>query len=159
MTDRQLDRANALGLIGPAALLGGAFAFQYLGGLAPCEMCIWQRWPHGLAIAAALLALLLRRSPARRPLLLLTGLLVLASGAIGVYHAGVEQKWWQGVTACTAMPIAGSTSDIVGAVLATPLVRCDQIPWELFGISMAGYNAIFSALIGGVVLWLTFKRR
>ena len=156
-TDR-LGLANALALLGSTALLGGALGFQYLGGLAPCEMCYWQRWPHLAAIGFGLLALVLRHSPARRLPVVLAGLSILAASAIGLYHAGVEQKWWQGPTTCSATPARGSGQDILADILSAPLVRCDAIPWELFGISLAGWNALLSALIGGAVLWLTTRR-
>ena len=156
-TDR-LGLAHALALLGASALLFGALGFQYLGGLAPCEMCFWQRWPHLAAIGLGLLALLLRRSAWRRALVMLAGVAVLVAGALGLFHAGVEQRWWEGPTTCSAPPGLGSGEDILADILTSPIVRCDAIPWELFGISLAGWNAILSALIGGTVLWLAKRR-
>jgi disulfide bond formation protein DsbB len=153
---RPLAIAHSLALVGSTALLGGALAFQYVGGLAPCEMCFWQRWPHLAAIGLGLLALLLRRSGLRRPLVQLAGVAILVAGAIGLFHAGVEQKWWQGPTTCSAAPAGGG--DIFADILSAPIVRCDAIPWELFGLSLAGWNALLSALIGGAVLWLASRR-
>jgi len=121
----------------PLALLGGALGSQYLGGLHPCEMCYWQRWPHGAAILLAAAAFVI---PAKsRTLTALAALAIAISGAIGVYHAGVEIGWWEGVTTCTA---GGALS--LDQLMKVPLVRCDQIQWSLFGISMAGWNAIIS---------------
>ena len=154
----RLSTAHILAVLVPAGLLGGALAFQYLGGLAPCELCIWQRWPHGVALAIALLALLPILGQARRVMIALAALGVAVSGAIGIYHAGVEQHWWQGVTACTAAPVAGTTEEILAQIMATPLVRCDAIPWSLMGISMAGWNAILSLTFAGVILWLIRKK-
>ncbi len=151
---RSSEAANALVLAGSAALLGGALAFQYLGGLAPCEMCIWQRWPHAAALGLGLLAWALGSN---RGLVGLAALATLTSGAIGLFHAGVEQKWWEGLTACSASLTSGSSADIMAQILATPLVRCDAIAWSLFGISMAGWNAIVSAGIAGGALWLLRK--
>lgn len=153
---RSEARADALVLLGSTALLGGALAFQFLGGLTPCEMCYWQRWPHLAAIVLGLAAWALGLN---RALIALAALAVLTSGAIGLFHAGVEQMWWRGPSACTAPPLAGSSSEVLGAVLAAPLVRCDAIPWSLFGISMAGYNALFSGLIGAGALWLLTRKR
>jgi disulfide bond formation protein DsbB len=150
-----LRRAHLLLLIGPSALLGGAFAFQYLGGLNPCEMCIWQRWPHGIALVVASLALFAPLA-LRRPLLLLAAASVAVAAGLGAFHAGVEQKWWKGPAACSATDLG--SGDFLSNVLAAPVVQCDQIAWSLAGISMAGYNAIFSALIAGVSLWLLLKR-
>ena len=129
--------ARLIALIVPVALLGGALGSQYVGGLHPCEMCYWQRWPHGAAILLAAAAFAM---PARsRTLTALAALAIAISGAIGVYHAGVEIGWWQGITTCTA---GGALS--LDELMKVPLVRCDQIQWSLFGISMAGWNAIIS---------------
>mgnify|MGYP000901819398 CR=1 FL=1 len=154
MTDR-LRLAHLLLLLGPSALLGGAFAFQYIGGLHPCEMCIWQRWPHAAALILASLALFAPGAGKRAPLLL-AALAEFVTAGIGMFHAGVEQRWWQGPTACSASDLG--SGDFLSNVMATPVVQCDQIAWSLAGISMAGYNVIFSGLIAGVALWLILKR-
>ena len=148
--------ATALILAGSGALLGGALLFQHVGGLAPCEMCLWQRWPHVAALALGLVAWATRHN---RVVLGLAALAVLASAAIGYFHAGVEYHWWAGPSACSAAPMTGSVADITAMVLATPLIRCDAAAWTLFGISMAGYNALLSSLIGGASLWLTLRRK
>ncbi len=154
MADR-LRIPHLLLLLGPAALLGGAFAFQHIGGLHPCEMCIWQRWPHAAALVIASLALFVRGN-GKGALLVLAAIAELITSGIGVFHVGVEQRWWPGPSACSATDLG--SGDFLSNVLATPVVQCDQIAWSLAGISMAGYNAIFSALIAGVALWLILKR-
>ena len=147
--------ANTLVLAGAGGLLGGALLFQYVGGYAPCEMCVWQRWPHVAALALGLVAWALGSN---RAVVALAAVAVLVSGGIGVFHAGVELHWWPGVTACAASLAGGSTADIMRSVLATPLVRCDAVAWSLFGISMAGWNAVLSFGIGGGALWLLRRR-
>jgi len=140
---------RALGPIaGSLALLLGALAFQYVGGLAPCPLCILQRWPHGVAIAIGLVLLAWQR----RWLALLAGLVVLGGAGVGVYHVGVESGWWPGPTTCTA-PAPGTMApgELLDQILATPVVLCDQVAWSLLGISMAGWNAILS--LGIVWLW------
>ncbi len=132
--------ARALALAVPVALLGGALFSQYVGGLNPCEMCYWQRWPHGVAIIMAAGAFYY--SAGSRPARTLTALAAFAiavSGAIGVFHAGVEIGWWEGLTRCAA----GGAMNL-DDLLSAPLVRCDQVQWSLAGISMAGWNAIIS---------------
>lgn len=150
MRSRADGLAAGLLLAGPAALLAGAYGFQYLGGLTPCEMCWWQRYALMVALALAAAGWLLGRN---RALLVLAALAVLANAGIGVFHAGVEQHWWQGITACAAAPASGSSADVMAEIFAQPLVRCDAIPWSLFGLSMAAWNALLSALIGGFALW------
>jgi disulfide bond formation protein DsbB len=146
--------ANALVLVGSSALLGGALAFQYLGRLAPCEMCLWQRWPHVAALGLGLVAWALRSN---RAVVILAALAVLTTAGIGYFHAGVEYHWWPGPAACTAAGFH-TGGNFITAALATPMIRCDAAAWTLFGVSMAGYNAIFSTLIGGGALWLVRKR-
>ncbi len=136
----QASLARLLALLVPAALLGGALASQYLGGLHPCEMGYWQRWPHAAAIVRAAAAFLVPpASPRARFLTGLAALAIAISGAIGVFHAGVELKWWEGLTRCAT---GGAMS--LDELMKVPLVRCDQVQWSLLGISMAGWNAILS---------------
>jgi disulfide bond formation protein DsbB len=152
-----LDKARALALAVPAALLAGALGSQYLGGLHPCEMCHWQRWGHYAAVAFALLAFALRGAPDRgRSFVWLAGLGILSSGLVGAYHAGVEAGIFEGFTQCTTM--AGGGGDLLKDILAAPLVRCDQVQFEFLGISMAGWNALISTLSALVILWLSLRR-
>lgn len=138
----RLKQARLLALLLPSGLLGGALFSQYVGGLYPCEMCYWQRWPHAAAILLAIGAFLSASNASRtRVLVLLAALAVAVSGAIGVFHAGVEVGWWEGITLCTA---TGATS--LQDIMNVPLVRCDQVQWDFLGISMAGWNAIVSLL-------------
>ena len=152
--ETRLKQARLLALLIPAGLLGGALYSQYVGGLYPCEMCYWQRWPHGAAILLALGAMLSRLdSRQTRLLVLLAALAIAISGAIGAYHAGVELGWWEGVTRCTTTG-ASSLEDI----LKVPLVRCDQVQWAFLGISMAGWNAIISLGSAAVVTFLAARK-
>jgi disulfide bond formation protein DsbB len=147
----RIGRAHALALAVPTALMAGALGSQYWGGLYPCEMCHWQRWPHYAAIILALMAFAVR--PMRGTLIALAGLAILTSGAIGVWHAGVEYHWWPGITTCASTSAGSTLNDLMRA----PLIRCDRAQWMLLGVSLAGYNAIISiagglgvlALIGG----------
>ena len=140
--------AQALALFIPLALIGGALTSQYGFGLFPCEMCMWQRWPHYTAIMLAALSFV--ATPARTPLIWLATLAIAVSGAIGAFHAGVEYGWWEGVTACTA-PASGI--DVLDFT-AAPLIRCDVAPWTLFGISLAGFNFLISGLGGAAIVAL-----
>jgi disulfide bond formation protein DsbB len=144
-----LQRRALPAVLGSVALLLGAFAFQYVGGLAPCPICIWQRWPHAIAI---LLGLIVLAWPSRG-LAALAGLAVLAGAGIGLYHSGIEFDWWEGPTTCTTPGpgAAAPAGELLDQILATPVVMCDQIAWSWLGISMAGWNAILSLLIA--ILW------
>lgn len=151
MTARTLIISAAAG---SAALLIGAFAFQHLGGLPPCKLCIWQRYPHVVAILIGLIALRFQNGV----LIALGALAALTTAAVGAFHVGVEQGWWEGPTTCTAGPVGGLSADaLLDQIMTAPLVRCDDIAWEMLGISMAGWNALLSLVL--VALWLTALRR
>jgi disulfide bond formation protein DsbB len=143
-------KARLLAFLLPAGLLAGAYGSQYFGGLYPCEMCWWQRYPHMAAIVVGALALIMRNSSFSRVLTALAALAILTSGLIGGFHAGVEYHWWEGLTKCSS-PI-GSGDDILKTILETPLVRCDVAPWTLLNISLAGFNFLLSC--GGAALIL-----
>jgi disulfide bond formation protein DsbB len=149
------EAARLLAFLVPLGLLGGALGSQYVGGLYPCEMCYWQRWPHGAAILLAAVAFTAPVASSRsRTLTLLAAAAIAISGAIGVYHAGVEVGIFEGITTCSTT--RGMTlQDIVSA----PLVRCDQVQWSLFGISMAGWNAILSLAGAALIAALALKAR
>jgi disulfide bond formation protein DsbB len=153
-----LSRARLVAILLPVSLLGGAIGSQYLGGLFPCEMCMWQRWPHVAAIFAALAAIALRGNRfASAVFTLLSAFALATSGAIGAFHAGVEYGWWEGLTTCAtnARPAPGQSA--LDAIMNATLVRCDVAPWDLFGISLAGYNALFS--LGGALLIFALIRK
>jgi len=135
---------------GSALLLAGAFGFQYLGGLLPCTLCLWQRWPHAVAVALGAVGLAL---PGRIwPLL--GALAALTTAGIAGFHVGVEQGWWQGLATCAVDNLAGVSVDDLLSVetdVAAP-VRCDAIAWSFLGLSMAGWNGVISLALAA--LWL-----
>jgi len=137
---------------GSFVLLAGAFLFQAIG-YAPCQMCLWQRWPHAIAIVIGLVAVLLSRH--QRVLALLGGLAALTTAGIGGYHTGVERGWWEGPSSCTG---AGglNTADLLSTDIA-PIVMCDDVVWSLFGLSMASYNMLISLAL--TLLWFIAARR
>jgi disulfide bond formation protein DsbB len=148
----KLAQRLALGI--PALLLAGAYLSQYGFGLYPCEMCWWQRWPHFAAIALALVSTV---AAPKRAWIALAALAILVSGLIGAYHAGVEYGWWEGVTACANHAAAGG-GDPLQAILDAPLVRCDEVPWSLFGISLAGWNFLVSAAAAAAIFVLLARK-
>ena len=149
--------ALVLGLAAFAFILG-AFGFQYLGHLPPCEMCMWQRYPHIAAGIVGVGGFLLLRAKvfpdsAASGIAILTALLIALSGVIGVYHAGVEWHFWPGPQSCT-----GSAFHASGVLdLNAPVVMCDHAAWRLFGLSLAGYNAILSFALAAAGLTLAAR--
>ncbi|MEM7519847.1 MAG: disulfide bond formation protein B [Pseudomonadota bacterium] len=153
MTGKQLA---LLAAFGSATLLIGAYGFQHIGGLLPCKMCLWQRWPHGAAVIIGALVLLI----GARGLAWLGAAAAFTTGAIGVYHAGVEWGFWPGPTSCS-----GGGADL-GALDGDALlsldgpagvVMCDEVVWQFAGLSMAGWNAVIALAL--TLLWVAAARR
>jgi disulfide bond formation protein DsbB len=139
---------------GSAALLAGAFVFQWLGYM-PCRMCLWQRWPHAAAIVIGAFALF-----TRGPLFPALGALAAGTtGAIGIYHTGVERDWWEGPASCTGNGGLNGLSgaDLLSVDAGPALVMCDQVSWALAGLSMASWNALASFALAAI--WVLAARR
>lgn len=157
MTTADARRLSAAAAAGSGLLLLSALAFQYLGGLAPCPMCLWQRWPHvaALALGAAMLA------PALRDRAVLGGLGLLAmliSAGLALLHTGVERGWWDGPSTCAVDQGPALTTDqLLTQILDAPLVRCTEVAWEMWGLSMASWNGLASLALAG--LWAASLRR
>ena len=134
-----------LALAFSGAMLAGAYAFQFIGGLAPCQMCYWQRWAHWLVVGVALLGLFL---PNRRFWGVMAASGLLASVIIAGYHAGVEYAWWEGPKTCTAgvpdLDAIRAGGDIFRNLGEAEFVDCSKPAWSMLGISMAGWNALLS---------------
>ena len=141
-----------------AAMLASAHAFEHIGGLAPCLLCLRQREVYWIAlpVAVAGLVLLARRPEPAMPrvLPLLLGLVFLVGFGIAGFHAGVEQKWWPGPTLCVVGGgVDAAALDALAGGAAQRVVSCAEIPWSLFGLSMAGWNALISLGLAGLGVW------
>ena len=142
-----------LAALGSAALLAGAFVFQAMG-YAPCKMCLWQRWPHAAAVLLGVAALAL----GGRALVYLGAAAAFITAALGLYHTGVERNWWEGPSTCTSGSIEGVDPEaLLEQILAAPVVRCDEVAWQLLGLSMASWNALASLVL--VFIWIAAARR
>lgn len=152
MNANALPLPSRLGFFAFAAsgsLLLGALYFQYAMGLPPCDLCHLQRYPHIVAVMAGLGALACYRNPRLALALVIVAIGgLIATSAIGVYHAGVEYKWWLGPQTCTGnMPTGLSVEELKKYLFGKKMVRCDEIPWAMWGISMAAWNALISASV------------
>jgi disulfide bond formation protein DsbB len=145
-----------------ALAVGGALVFEHGFGYVPCMLCLWQRWPYYVGVPLALLAALLAlrgNAGAARILLVLVGLIFLGGAGLGVYHSGVEWSFWPGPTACAganAAPV--SAGGLLEQMRTTRIVPCDRAAWRLFGLSLAGYNAIIALALAALALGAARRR-
>ena len=153
--------AMAEALLG-VILLASVYASQYIGGLQPCVLCLYQRWPWWVATGLAILALVLRGHSRLQTLVVgLASLSILCGSGIAVFHMGVEQHWWRGLASCSSMVsnIPMTVEALKEQILSEPVVRCDEMDWSFLGISMSGYNALISGFVGIAGLRLTWRNR
>ncbi len=156
---RMVLRACALVLVVATATILTALAFEHLGGYAPCPLCLEERYAYYFAVPASALALFLARGDNigfARILLILIALAFLANMGAGIYHAGVEWKWWPGPGECSG---AFELQWGDGGVVDTPIIRCDEASWRFLGLSFAGWNAVVSALLALVAAFGASRRR
>ena len=133
--------------------LSFALLMQYGFGILPCELCLWQRGPF---VAGAVLAAMTFLVPLRfqKFLMILCVVFFLANSGLAVFHSGVERHWWVFHSACTgSASLSGSIEAMREQLLATPVTRCDEISWSLFGLSMANFNIVFSFVMGVFAFW------
>jgi disulfide bond formation protein DsbB len=154
--------ATLLVLVVAAATIAGAWFFQLVMGLQPCPMCLQQRYAYYAIIPLSVLVALGAAKGAPRPLLI-AGLVVIAlaaagNSAFGVYHSGVEWKFWQGPTDCTGPLVDfGKAGSLLEQLDKVKVVRCDEVQWRFLGLSLAGYNALISALMVVIAGWGVMK--
>src|SRR4029077_10356584 len=147
-------------LAASVAVLGGALASQYWGGLAPCELCVLQRWPWVVSIVISAIAIRVSGRLALSWVALTLAAVFAVSGALAFYHVGVEQHWFAGPTACTGAATAADTVEALKArILGQMPVRCAAPAWSLWGISLAGWNLLASLVMAGSCLAVFARRR
>ncbi len=149
--------AIAIAVIGVATIFGFLF-FQYVLLYAPCPLCLEQRIAFYVAIPLAVMILLGLSVGASRKVLLLALLAIAAAmlwnTGLGVYHSGIEWKWWAGPSDCSG-PIAsfGPAGSILERIQREHIPRCDEAAWRFLGLSLAGYNVLVSLALAAVALW------
>ena len=147
-------------LVASAIVLGTALLSQYWGGLAPCELCLMQRWPWAIAIVISLVVVLVGERAGLAWVALLLGLVFAVSVVMAFYHVGVEQHWLAGPTACTASEGGAMTLEqMKQQILGTAPVLCDRPAWMLFGVSLAGWNLLASLIMTGCCIAALLQAR
>ena len=148
----------ALAAAGSASVLLAALVFQFFG-VAPCELCILQRWPH---LFAAVLGLIVALVPpiAKAPVLALGAIAMIANTVLAAYHSGVERGIFEGPTSCTSNAVTSvSAGDLLAQIRNAPMIRCDEIAWQMFGVTMPNLNILASALFAAIWIAAIVKSR
>jgi disulfide bond formation protein DsbB len=158
LTSRPVASAAIAVAVAGAAVIVGAWIFQYGLGLKPCPLCLEQRYAYYFAVPLALMVVLGDHAGASRKVLL-GALIAIAAGmlwnaALGIYHSGIEWKLWAGPQECSgSMEQLGRGRGLAEQLQSINVVRCDEAPWRFLGLSLAGYNALISLLLAGVCSW------
>ncbi|WP_169567068.1 disulfide bond formation protein B [Sneathiella limimaris] len=148
MVQAVLKSSLWIALLVSVLTLGAVFVAQYGFDLQPCVLCVYQRWPYAAVIAICLLAVLLKNQIAQIWFKLLAAIAFATTAGIAAFHVGVEQKWWKGTSSCSADSIpVKSLAELKAQIMAAPITKCDEIAWEMFGISMAGYNFLLAVVM------------
>lgn len=153
--DRRPALAAALA-IGMALVVGGALAFEHIGGYIPCALCLQQRTPYYVGVPVALLALLsaTMRWPAMvtRALFLIAAALMAYGAGLGAYHSGVEWGWWEGPAACGGGAVSTDAGSLLNDLNALRPPSCADAALRVLGLSFAGWNVIASIGLFAIAL-------
>jgi len=127
-----------------------ALISQYVFGLHPCVLCIYQRWPYGIAILLGFLVIATRNKPHATSLIFLSGVTFLGNAGIAFFHSGVERHWWEGLKGCGTPDMSGSAAELIERIKNMPQAKCSEIPWAdpILGGSMANYNVLVCFALG-----------
>ena len=163
LTQQWVTPARAVGLVfaASAIALGSALLSQYVGGLQPCVLCLYQRVPYiaTIVLSGSVLALVMFSGRPQfvitRGALAVCAVVFFVGAGIAAFHVGVEQGWWRGTESCAGADLNAMTiAELREHLLQAPIVRCDEVAWSLFGVSMAGYNILTSLALAGGCLWM-----
>ena len=160
---RMVMAASAVVFLIATATITAALAFEYFGGYPPCPLCLQERYAYYFAVPVSAIAFLLAQGHGARfarILLLLIAVAFLANAVTGIYHSGIEWKWWQGPSTCAGgTPIEWGEGGLAQELENVQVIRCDEAPWRFLMLSFAGWSALISALLAGVAAWGAAQKR
>lgn len=145
-------RWGAAALLAAAAIILTALGFEHIGGYRPCALCLQERYAYYIGIPLLFGALVLLSAGKRRLAAVLFALVAagfLVNTGLGIYHAGVEWKFWAGPETCqlALQPLGGGPGGLLKQLGTERVIRCDEAPWQFMGLSFAGWNAVLSLLL------------
>jgi disulfide bond formation protein DsbB len=156
-TQPEATAAMVISVIGVATVAGFLF-FQYVLGYPPCPLCLEQRIAYYVSIPLAVMILFGLSVGSSRKVLLLAlaaiAVVMLWNAGLGVYHSGIEWKWWPGPQDCSgSVTNFGTAGTLLSRIQNSRVVRCDEAAWRFLGLSLAGYNVLVSVALAAVASW------
>lgn len=150
--NRTRSYPTLLALVGAGAL-AVAYVAQYGFDLEPCVLCLYQRIPYALVAILGFVAMM--RPHLLTPVLVLAALVFFAGASLAFYHVGVEQHWWASATGCSGGTLSSTVTpaDLMQSLSAPPPKPCDAVDWTVLGVSMAGWNVVFSLFATGACVY------
>jgi disulfide bond formation protein DsbB len=140
-----------------------AHVFERFGGYLPCHLCLQERYAYYFAVPASVIAFFTARAESfgiTRILLLAIALAFLVNAGLGIYHSGVEWKWWPGPVECSGgSAIEWGEGGIAAQLATTKIIACDEAAWRLLWLSFAGWNAVVSAILAVLAGYGAAQRR
>ena len=142
-----------------SVMLISAFYLEYFHGALPCDLCITQRWFHGAIITYSLIIIfILIKTAISKKLLLFGGTILWFSSSIaGLYHFGIEMNFWTGPDGCSSS--IDFSKDTLKYLLSKSPIKCDEVMFKIFGLSLAGWNALVSFFLFLLTSILLFYKR
>ena len=140
-------------------MLLSAFYLEYFHGALPCDLCITQRWFHGAIIGYSFIIILIinKTSISYKLIILVGSILWLSSSLAGLYHFGIEMNFWTGPDGCSSN--IDFSKDTLTYLLNKSPIKCDEVMFEIFGLSLAGWNALASFSIFLLISILLLNKR
>lgn len=141
--------------LGMAATVGGALAFEHIGGYIPCALCLLQREPYYYAIPVGLLAIIASAIGLpgwiTRAALVIIAIAMLVGAGMGVYHSGVEWQFWEGPATCGGGGAATTNAgNLLADLNAVHGPSCTEAALRVLGLSFAGWNVIASIILATI---------
>ena len=160
---RLVMTASAVVFLIATATIVVALGFEHFGGYPPCPLCLQERYAYYFAVPASAVAFVLAQGSSTRVarvLLVLIAVAFAVNALAGIYHSGIEWKWWEGPSTCAGgTPIEWGEGGLAEQLEDAQLIRCDEAPWRFIGLSFAGWSAVISALLAAVAAWGASKRQ
>ena len=123
-----------------------AYFIEYALGHQPCNLCLIERIPYGLAIVLIILNHILIKN--KRFIILLLILVFSFSLIISFYHFGIEQGIFEESAVCGLKDASNIVSkEELLKQLQVKNVSCKDVTFRILGFSLTSFNIIISLIL------------